>query len=73
MGGEYGSELGNPIVYEGLRVVGLVGGNEVQGFSDEGEAVLAWWEMVEGAAAMTVEEEEEGEDQEEEGEVEREE
>ncbi|KAL0303862.1 UNVERIFIED_CONTAM: hypothetical protein Sradi_6254300 [Sesamum radiatum] len=38
MGGEDGAVLGHPVVDEGLRVLRLVGGDQLEGLPEEGQA-----------------------------------
>lgn len=40
MGGEDGAVLGDPVVDEGLRVLRLVGGDQLEGLAEEGEAEI---------------------------------
>lgn len=76
VGGEHRSEPGYPVVDEGLRVGCFVGGDDVEGLAEEGEAEGARREAeVAAEAGGAAEEEEEGEEGErgcEEEEVERE-
>lgn len=67
MGGEDAAVAADSGVDERLRVVGLVGGDEVEGLTEEGEAEAAGGEV--GVAPP--EREAEGEEEDEEGEEEK--
>lgn len=72
MGGENPTEPADPVIDKRFGVFRLVGGDKLESFADEGEAVVARGKAARGAAVAREVEEEEREE-ESEGEVEREE
>lgn len=59
MGGENGAVFGDPVVDEGLRILRLVGGDKLEGLSDQGYAEVSRREAAAAAGGGAEEDEDE--------------
>lgn len=58
VGGENGAEFGHPIIYKGFGIFGLVSGDELEGFSHQGQPEVPRWKSPPAASGGAEEEEE---------------